>query len=500
MMRFHGVLLGLLLVLSTPVFPADEPPKMPVEVYLSLEQALEVALPKAGRVEYSDIALTDEEVQRVQQRMGRKLFERRFRVYRSVGDGRVTGYAVVTEEIGKYQPITFIVGTMAKGTPASHRISNIAVMVYRESHGADVKRRRFLAQFTGKGLKNPLKVNRGIINVAGATLSVRAITRGVRKVLAVLEECVTRDGTSESFQWTSFQSRPAPAPTKSAGVHKQTRYLMGTVLELACHADERTARRAMTAAFAEVARLESLLSTYRPESEISRVNREAAKRPIAVSKETIECVAAALAMARQTGGAFDPTLKRDGHEHVVIDRERSTIRFTKGGLSLDLGGIGKGFALDRAAKALEAHGASQALLNFGGQMLALDPPPGADGWIAAVRDPRNPTELIGGYSLARASVSTTATYERGDHIIDPRTGAAANGALAATMCAPSATEADALSTALDVLGGDAAAELVGAGPGRAALVFATATAQPVAHRGRHAPLFVLAEEPIPAAQ
>jgi thiamine biosynthesis lipoprotein len=267
---------------------------------------------------------------------------------------------------------------------------------------------------------------------------------------------------------------------------------MGTVLEATAYGEPAAVEAALRAAFAAVARLEELLSTYREESEISRINREAAARPVAVSADTLACVEEAIAFARRTGGAFDPTLTRNGHRAVAIDREARSIRFLREGLRLDLGGIGKGFALERAAAMLEERGVTRALLNFGGQVLALDPPPGREAWIIPVRDPMREGEDLGHYELARGSVSTSGTYERGKHIIDPRTGEPAAAALSATVCARSAIAADALSTAIHVLGAGEAEEIIRQVEGGAALIVPADGAR-VEISGRGAPRFVRAE-------
>jgi len=115
--------------------------------------------------------------------LGRPLERDSLEVYLACGPlGEVLGYAVVAEEIGKYRPITFMVGA----TP-QFAVREVAVMVYRESRGGEVRRSRFLSQYRGKGLRDPLQLNRDIVNISGATLSVRALNTGVRRVLLCLE-------------------------------------------------------------------------------------------------------------------------------------------------------------------------------------------------------------------------------------------------------------------------------------------------------------------------
>ncbi len=449
------------------------------EVFLTREKALREIFVRGERIEEAALVFTPVEKRRVEERVGRRLFEDGLDVFRGLReDGTVAGYAVVTEEIGKYQPITFVVGVTPEGS-----VKDVAVMVYRETIGNDVRRRRFLAQFVGKEKSDPILLNRDVLNIAGATLSSRAIARGVRKVLHAVDECVIGPARRTDLAWRVARAGAAEERRSSLGppgAIRRTHYLMGTLLEIACFADAGAAEAALRDAFAEVARLEDVLSTFRPGSEISRVNALAESRPVSVSRDTFDCVAAAIAAARRTGGAFDPTLKMDGHRDVVLDEERLTISFRREGLSLDLGGIGKGFALDRAARALERNGVNRAVLDFGGQILALDPPPERpQGFVVAVRDPEDDAGVLGWYEITRSSVSTSAAYERGPHVVDPRTGLPASAALSATVVARSAADADALSTAVGVLGPEAGLDLVARFGGACGLVVPARGGAPV---------------------
>lgn len=476
----------LVVCLVGPTTLRSAPPGLPRGVYLSNEKALAEVFPDAKRVEKIQLRFTPQEKRRLEGRCGRRLFEKGFEVFRALGEGnQLTGYAIVTDEIGKYQPITFIVGVSPRA-----RVTRVAVMVYRESIGHEIKRSRFLRQFNGKTTRSPLRVNRDIIHISGATLSSRAIARGVKKVLHTLQECLIGPRRRADVVWHQVDPPPAGDGNVASAPLRKARYLMGTVLEIICYGTGPDIEDASRAAFAEVARLEGLLSRYDAQSEISRVNREAARRAVCVSADTLACISQALEFARQTGGAFDPTLQSGGHEAVVLDRDASTVRFTRPGLRLDLGGIGKGFALDRAARVLETRGVTSVLLNFGGQILALDSPPGKDAWIVPVRDPRDSSASIGYYEVVRASVSTSGAYERGDHVIDPATGKPARRSLSTTVCAPNATAADALSTSIDVLGPRAAVALTAKIPGAAVLVVPADRRPLVRHESAGAPPFI----------
>jgi Na+-translocating ferredoxin:NAD+ oxidoreductase RnfG subunit len=151
-------------------------------VLLTLEEALEEVFPGHGRVEALTWRPTAEQRARLEATLGRRLYEPRYEILEVWRGGEIMGYGVVTEERGKYRPITFLVGV----TPDFH-VRDAAVMVYRESRGGEVARRRFLGQYRGKSASDPIRINRDIVNVSGATISVRSVNAGVRKVLAVVE-------------------------------------------------------------------------------------------------------------------------------------------------------------------------------------------------------------------------------------------------------------------------------------------------------------------------
>jgi Na+-translocating ferredoxin:NAD+ oxidoreductase RnfG subunit len=154
-----------------------------LEEYLSVEEALALLFPDADRLAQEEIRLTEAQAARVAELAEHPLWEEAFSVHRAYAGGQLQGYAVVAEEVGKFHLITFIVGVSPEG-----RVKRVEVLVYRESRGAEVRYRRFLHQYDGKSLGDPIRLNRDILNITGATLSVRAMNRGVRKVLGLLRE------------------------------------------------------------------------------------------------------------------------------------------------------------------------------------------------------------------------------------------------------------------------------------------------------------------------
>lgn len=150
------------------------------QVLLTPEQALKEIFPEVARTIDDRRALPAAVRQQLEHDLGRRIDDDSLVVLRVFDDkGTLRGYAVQSEEIGKYRPITFMVGVTPEMT-----VRDVAVLVYRESRGGDVRRRRFLAQYRGKRTHDPIDVNRDIINISGATISVRSMNAGVKRVLA----------------------------------------------------------------------------------------------------------------------------------------------------------------------------------------------------------------------------------------------------------------------------------------------------------------------------
>ena len=281
--------------------------------------------------------------------------------------------------------------------------------------------------------------------------------------------------------------------------HEFTELHMGMPVRLVLHAsDEAIARDAARAAFARIAALENVMSDYRPASEVRRLTEVPAGVRRALSPELCDVLGRALELARESGGAFDPTVgayvelwraaratgklpsrreldsaaRRAGWWRVRLDRSACTVTFDEEGIRLDFGGIAKGYILDQALAVLAARGVSRALLEAGGDIVVGDPPPGAIGWRIEVRHAGSELATHAA-SLARAAISTSGDGEqyvevegiRYSHLIDPRTGLGSTARTVASVIARDAATADALATALAVLGADEGRELVERWPG-----------------------------------
>ncbi len=254
----------------------------------------------------------------------------------------------------------------------------------------------------------------------------------------------------------------APA---SAQESARARYLMGTICEITAHGPGAAA--GLEAAFSEIERVESILSTFRDQSELSRLNKEGSHGAVRVSPTLWDSLSDAVRLARASLGAFDPTFASPpgsrGVERIHM-RPRTRSVLLDPGTIVRLDAFGKGYALDRAAALLRANGVGSALLNFGGQVLALGAPPGRSAWPVDLAPPDCPPRADPRPAPARcampaltlflkdASLSTSGSSEQGDHILNPSTGEKIRRASNLAVVSPSAAEADAWSTALFVRG------------------------------------------------
>ena len=244
--------------------------------------------------------------------------------------------------------------------------------------------------------------------------------------------------------------------------------------------------------FAEFTRVDEVMSRYREDSQLSRVNREAADQPVAVSESLFEVLARSLEISTLSGGAFDISFAsvgylydfregrqpdddavRNGLAHinfrdVVLDKNDSTVRFRKPGLMLDLGGIAKGYAVDRGIRVLEQAGIRHARLSAGGDMRLLGDRRGRP-WMVGVRDPRNRDRQAVVIPLSDTAISTSGDYERFfiddegrrvHHILSPSTGRPAGEVQSVTILGDEAMTTDALSTAVFVLGAEQGLALI----------------------------------------
>jgi thiamine biosynthesis lipoprotein len=273
--------------------------------------------------------------------------------------------------------------------------------------------------------------------------------------------------------------------------HEATRLSMACAYSIVAYgADAAALPRIVEEAFDEVDRIDRLMSHYKQDSPLSQLNREAARGPVPVDPELFDFIARSLQYSRESDGAFDITVgplmkawgffngdgrvpnegelrdvrSRIGYRHVVLDSGERTIRFDVAGVELDLGGIAKGYAVDRVVALLQRRGIAAALVSAGGSTVyAFRAPPGRDAWDVNVQDPLAPGKIALKLPLRDRALSVAGSSEkyfevdgvRYSHIMDPRTGKPVQGVLSVAVLAASGTEADALDEVLFVKGIDA---------------------------------------------
>lgn len=298
--------------------------------------------------------------------------------------------------------------------------------------------------------------------------------------------------------WSMSLSLVAQEATRFAFSHPQ----MGTTFSIVLYApDSLTARRAAEAAFARIDSLNAHLSDYVPQSELNRLSASAGSGQwMPVEDDLWTVLVAARSVSEASGGAFDVTIgplsrlwrrairraeppdpaaledarSRVGFRHVEMDPATRRVRLDRPGMRLDLGGIAKGYAVDEALEVLRAHGIEAALVDGGGDIALGAPPPGAEGWQIAAAT----VDSLGEQTETTLVVAHTAVATSGDayryveldgirysHIVDPRTGIGLTDRALVTVMAPTGMEADALASAVSVLGPEDGLALVATRPG-----------------------------------
>lgn len=298
-------------------------------------------------------------------------------------------------------------------------------------------------------------------------------------------------------------SNPVSRDRPSSGdLIKASRPAMGSYFEVRLGANTPGAAELAGRVLDRIDELETQLTVYRDDSEVSRLNASAHLGPVEVESGLFRLLERALELGSATGGAYDVTTgalsaawgffkgprrvpdpqalaearARTGQHQLTLDPERKTVKFDRAGVAINLGSIGKGYAIDVAAAVVKDYWWPTSTLIHGGRssLYALGSPPGNFGgrWEISVRNPFQPETPLGILRLRNRGMGTSGTdFQRFEadghvygHILDPRTGAPAFGPASVTVVAPTAAEADALSTAFYLLGPEAAASYVNAHP------------------------------------
>lgn len=300
-------------------------------------------------------------------------------------------------------------------------------------------------------------------------------------------------------------SRPRISPPdlgRAAAWRKREEAIMGTAISVELWCDDRSqGEAAIDAVMAEMHRINRVMSPHKPDSELSRINRDAGQMPVPLSAEMARLIARALAFSELSGGAFDITyaavgqlydyrerIRPDaqalklaqaavGWRHLVLDEAARTVRFAKPGMRIDLGGFAKGHAVDNAAVILRDLGIRHAHVSAGGDSRVIGDHRGRP-WHIGIRDPRHADKMVAVLPLADVSISTSGDYERffdegGErfhHLIDPVTGRSPSSVRSVTILADEGLTCEALSKAVFVLGVAKGMALIESLPGVDAVV------------------------------
>lgn len=284
----------------------------------------------------------------------------------------------------------------------------------------------------------------------------------------------------------------AVATPVRAAWHSDARAIMGTRVSVELwDEDEAAGAEAMQAVFAELERIDREMSTFKDDSRISLINREAAERPVPAGKELYDLIVRSLDVSVLTRGAFDITFDSVGHHYdfrahlrpdaattaretklidyrlVQTNESDHSIRFLREGVRINLGGIAKGYAVERGAQILVERGVRHAIVTAGGDTRLVGDRRGKP-WIVGIQHPRHEDEVALRLPLENEAISTSGDYERFfvengkryHHIISPSTGEPATGVHSVTIVGPDAVMTDALSTSVFIMGVDQGLRLI----------------------------------------
>jgi len=283
---------------------------------------------------------------------------------------------------------------------------------------------------------------------------------------------------------------------------QEHRPIMGTRITVELQLDDATkAKQCKEAVFKEMQRIDELMSPYKEDSELARINREAAKHPVKISPELYNLIERAQYYSKLSHGAFDITFASVGYlydyrehihpsdevikehlsainyRHIQLNPKDLSIRFDKPGVRIDLGGIAKGYAVDNGIRILQECGVQNGLVSAGGDSRIIGDKGGRP-WMMGIQHPRQKPGVAVVLPLSNTAISTSGDYERFfiengqryHHIISPSTGKAVSDTISASVIGPDATSTDALSTTLFVLGAARGLELIETLPGFDAII------------------------------
>jgi FAD:protein FMN transferase len=271
-------------------------------------------------------------------------------------------------------------------------------------------------------------------------------------------------------------------------VYKQTLKLMGNRFEIsAVAAEERWAHERIDAAAEEIRRIERLLTTYAEDSETNLINRNAGIAPVEVSPETFQLIERAIRISGITQGAFDITygsvdkslwnfddqmtrlpdrntakkmVRLINYRHILLDRERTTVMLQEKGMRIGFGGIGKGYAAEKAKQVMQEMGVESGIVNASGDLTAWGYQPDDSPWTIGIANPDSAGQVFSYLNITNMALATSGNYEKFimidgkkySHTIDPKTGLPVTGIKSVTIITPNAEIADAMATPVMIMG------------------------------------------------
>jgi len=307
-------------------------------------------------------------------------------------------------------------------------------------------------------------------------------------------------------------ARPAATVDAESGYKE----VMGTFVRIVAVAvDSDTAERCVEAGLAEVKKIDELMSRYKSDSEVSELNRDGFGHAVKVSKSTYEVIQRSIEFSKLSGGVFDVTVgplvdlwhsaeeanslpteaelqqvhSRVGYDKLILDANETSVRFAAEGMRVDLGGIAKGYAIDKAVEAMRNGGAAGGMVDIGGEIRCFGlPSAGQKNWRVGLQDPNKVEDGLDTgmpllvLHLTEAAVSTSGHYrrfvtiggKRYSHIVNPASGHSSESLASITIICPSATDADGLSTAVAVMGQEKGLALIESLPQAEAILITSA--------------------------
>ena len=408
----------------------EPPDNYDLQVFLEEDEAINTIFKNCDEIFVDKLTLAPQEKKELEDKLKRELRENSFNVFIGKKQHKVEKYAIITDENGCFHPITFIISVGKDG-----KVDSVAIMVYRESRGKEVTRTRFLHQYKGKSVDAPIRLNKDIIHITGATTSVRGINRGVRKTLAILDKFYFNN-SDKSYPQSKY-GKEISSNIESLLLFSHAYFALDDIIEvLISGTTELAASKAFNNLANKVKRLDKIFNKSYKNSELNLINKKAGKKPVKCSSELLNVIKASLHYSEITKGDFDITegslidilqknrkkpLKPEHVEKLIgsatyknitigSEKNNNNILFKERNTTIDTTIISKGFIVDKLIESLEKDAISNALVNFGGNIRTIGNPSDDTNWKIAIPDPQEHEKSIGYVEITNKAVSVSGNY------------------------------------------------------------------------------------------